>query len=121
MALMRNMPPQEQVEEWLRRIHIDGFSDSHTFTEHTFPFEAFNEVLLEAEPYYYPCKAKLYLHCPMTMKRAMTVLRQLVRPHGYTFMTHERLLSGRKFNEYYLIPEIIQPLEPLKVNAVYFE
>jgi hypothetical protein len=120
MAL-REIPSADLVVDWLRRIHIEGFSDSHTFNEHTFPFDEFGGILLEAEPYYYPCKARNYLHGPITMKRAMTVLRQLVRPHGYTFMTHERLQTGRKFNEYYLIPEIVQPLAPLTVNAIYFE
>ena len=120
-SLFSEVPSTEQVEEWLCRIQIMGFSDSHAFNEHTFPFEEFGSILLELEPYYFPCKSSIYLHRSMTMKRAMTVLRQLVRPHGYTFMTHERLLSGHKYNEYYLISEVMLPFAPLTVNAVYFE
>lgn len=120
MAL-REIPSYEQVIEWLNRIHINGFNDSHAFNEHTFPFEEFGRILLEIEPYYYPCKALNYLYGPMTIKRTVTVLRQLVRPYGYTLMTHERLLSGHKFNEYYLISEIAQTLAPLTVNSIHFE
>lgn len=105
-TLFREIPSHETVLDWLSLIQIAGFDDSHTFTERSFPFDAFNRILVEAEPYYYPCKAKVYLHRDMTMKRAMTVLRQLVKPFGYTFLTHERLSAGKKYNEYYLTPEV---------------
>jgi hypothetical protein len=104
-ALFRDIPTRDTVLGWLKLIQIYDFHDSHTFTETSFPFEDFNRILIEAEPYYFPCKATLYLHRPMTMKRVMTILRQLVKPHGYTFLTHERLSNGQKYNEYYLIPE----------------
>lgn len=104
-TLFREVPPREIVVEWLNLIQINGFDDSHTFTERSFPFDAFNCILMQAEPYYYPCKARIYLHRDMTMKRAMTVLRQLVKPFGYTFLTHERLSAGKKYNEYYLSSE----------------
>ena len=105
-TLFREVPSRDTVIEWLNLIQITGFDDSHTFTERSFPFEAFNRILMEAEPYYYPCKARIYLHRDITMKRAMTVLRQLVKPHGYTFFTHERLSAGKKYNEYYLSPDM---------------
>jgi hypothetical protein len=119
-SLFREVPDKDQVIAWLKEIKIDGLTDSHTFTEATFPFDAFNQVLLEAEPFYFPCKARTYLHRSMNMKRAMTVLRQLVRPHGYTFMTHERLQTGQKYNEYYLMPEVSFPLAPITVNTIEF-
>lgn len=104
-TLFREVPSRETVIEWLNLIQITGFDDSHTFTERSFPFDAFNRILVEAEPYYYPCKARIYLHRDMTIKRVMTVLRQLVKPFGHTFLTHERLSAGKKYNEYYLSPE----------------
>jgi hypothetical protein len=120
--VFREIPDKEQVAEWLKRIQILNFSDFHTFTERTFPFDAFNEILLEVEPYYFPCKARTYLHRDLTMKRVMTVLRQLVRPHGYTFLTHERLINGQKCYEYYLSPLVmVGPVSPLKVRHLDFD
>ena len=118
--VFRSIPDKEQVVEWLQRIQIHDFTDFHTFTERTFPFEDFNGILLELEEYYYPCKARTYLHRDMNMKRAMTVLRQLVRPHGYTFLTHERLINGQKCYEYYLAPDGEVKLSPLKVIPLDF-
>ena len=113
--VFRSVPDKEIVANWLARLHILNFSDFHTFTERSFPFEAFNGILLEVETYYFPCKARTYLYRDMTMKRVMTVLRQLVRPHGHTFLTHERLINGQKCYEYYLAP--LEAHEPLKVGG----
>ena len=95
-------PERELVVEWLQRLKICDFEDAHIITEAAFDFEAFNTILLELEPYYYPCKARIYLHRDMTMKRAMTVLRQIVKPHGYTFYSRERLIANIKVVEYWL-------------------
>ena len=119
-SVFRELPTEELVIEWLNKIQINGFSDMHSITEKSFLFDAFNEILLELEPYYFPCKSKLYLHRDMNMKRAMTVLRQIVKPFGYTFNTHERLVAGDKYNEYYIVPETFINSEPLKVNTIEF-
>jgi hypothetical protein len=103
-SVFRICPPKEQVLEWLQRLKIADFDDSHIVTESAFDYDEFNGILLELEPYYYPCKA-IYLHRDMNMKRALTVLRQMVKPYGYTFNTRERLIAGNKINEYWLTPE----------------
>lgn len=118
--VFREIPTKEQIIEWLQRVQIRDFSDFHTFTEQTFSFDNFNSILLELDAYYYPCKARIYLHRSMNMKRAMTVLRQLVRPQGYTFLTHERLINGQKCYEYYLAPMGEASLSPLKVTPIDF-
>jgi hypothetical protein len=103
--VFRIIPDEVQVIEWLRTLNIHGWSDSHVFTETTFPWPAFESLLLQLEPYYFPCKARQYLYKEMTMNSAITVLRQLVRLFGYTFRTHERFAHGRKYSEYYLTME----------------
>ena len=119
-SVFREIPPESSVLEWLAKLQIHGFRDTHSLTEKSFLFDGFNEILLEIEPYYYPCKAKIYLHREINMKRAITVLRQIVKPFGYTFLTHERLVAGEKYNEYYLGPETFIPAEPLKVGTIDF-
>ncbi len=112
-SVFRSVPTKETTLEWLHRIQINDFDDAHAITETAFNFDEFNAILLELEPYYYPCKAAIYLHRPLTMKRALTILRQLVKPHGYTFLTRERLIAGNKVTEYWLAPEIVDCAQPL--------
>ncbi len=120
-SVLREIPLKEKVEEWLHLVKINGFNDNHTFTEESFCWPGFDQLLLECEPYYYPCKAAKFLHGAMTMNRAMTILRQIVRPHGYTFRTRERLAHRRKYNEYFLTPDgVLMPPRP-STNIITFE
>jgi hypothetical protein len=111
--IFRETPSRDQVLEWLTSLQFNGFQDSHPFTEFTFAREPFSRLLLEIETYYFPCKARTYLHRDMTMPRIITVLRQLLRPYNYTIRTHERFIHNKKCYEYYISPlESIQPPPP---------
>lgn len=114
---LRWRPGREVVIEWLQRLKINDFDDAHIITEAAFDFDAFGSILLEVEPYYYPCKARIYLHRDMTMKRAITVLRQIVKPFGYTFYTRERLVASVKVNEYWLGAETAPLLKTLNPST----
>jgi hypothetical protein len=120
--IFREIPSKTEVEEWLALIQIHGLSDSHSITEETFSWDSFNQILLKAEPYYFPCKAKKFLHKQdMEMKNAITVLRQIVKPHGYTFRTHERVAHGKKYYEYFLTKDLINlPTKPT-TNVITFD
>ncbi len=119
--IFRELPTREQVLEWLASLQINGFQDSHPFNEFTFPREPFSRILLEIEPYYFPCKVRTYLHREMTMPRIVTVLRQLLRPFNYTVRTHERFIHNKKSYEYYVSPlESLQP-PPLTINILNFD
>ena len=120
--IFREIPSKTEVEEWLALIKIYGLSDSHTITEGTFQWTAFDELLLKAEPYYFPCKAMKFLHkSDMQMKDAITVLRQIVRPFGYTFRTHERVAHGKKYYEYFLAADLTSlPSKPV-TNILTFD
>jgi len=101
--LFSEIPSLNIVETWLQRLKI---FKGHVFSEDGFDWNIFNEILLEIEPYYYPCKAKKYLYRSHKMTSALTVLRQMVKPHGMKFNTHERLVHRKKFYEYYLVPNL---------------
>jgi hypothetical protein len=118
--VFRIIPDEDQAIEWLRRVNIHGWSDSHVFTEASFPWPVFEAILLELETYYFPCKAQKYLYREMNMNAAITVLRQLVRPFGYTFRTHERFAHGRKYSEYYLAMERMSALVVPTTNVITF-
>ncbi len=108
--LFSEIPSLEIVNEWLEILKI---RQGHVFSEEGFNWIGFDRVLLEVEPYYYNCKAKKYLHREHTINTALTVLRQLVKPHGLMFRTHERFIHRKKHYEYYLVPDLSKlPTKP---------
>lgn len=116
--LFSEIPPLNVVQEWLETLKI---FKGHVFTEESFDWDVFNRILLEAEPYYYPCKARKYLYREHKMTTALTVLRQLVKPHGLTFRTHERLAHRKKFYEYFLGPDLTTLPDKPPTNMITFE
>lgn len=119
--IFREVPTREQMLEWLSDLQLSGFEDSHPFNEFTFPREPFSRVLLEIEPYYYPCKARAYLYREMTMPRIVTVLRQILRPFNYTIRTHERFIHNKKSYEYYISPLEALHIKPPSTNLINFD
>jgi hypothetical protein len=62
------------------------------------------DLIPELEQYYIPCKARIYLR-NMTEKKAITVLKQILRLHGYCLNSYERNVCHRKIIFYRLISE----------------
>ena len=116
--LFSEIPRAETVNEWLERLKI---RQGHVFGEEGFDWSVFEQILLEIEPYYYPCKAKIYLHREHKMTTVLTVLRQLVKPHGLTFHTHERLVHRKKYYEYYLVPDLAALPDRPATNQITFD
>lgn len=57
--------------------------------------------------YYLPCKAKVYLENDnMTEKRAITILKQVLRLHGYHLYSKEKNVNNRKIIFYQLLNEL---------------
>lgn len=62
------------------------------------------ELKAELEMYYLPCKSKIYLE-NMTEKRSITVLKQVLRLHGYFLLSKEKNVNNKKIIFYHLINE----------------
>lgn len=58
----------------------------------------------ELEIFYLPCKAKIYL-AGLTEKKALTVLKQVLRLHGYHLLSQEKNMNNKKVIFYRLISE----------------
>lgn len=58
------------------------------------------------EPYYLPCKAKIYMDpVGMNEKRAITVLKQVLRLYGYNLVSKEKNVNNRKIIFYQLLSD----------------
>jgi hypothetical protein len=58
----------------------------------------------QLEQYYLPCKAKMYLGV-INEKRAITILKQVLRLHGYFLISREKNVNNKKIIFYQLINE----------------
>lgn len=85
--------------------NLSGLTDMHMFSKKE--IEALNTVKLleeireELSTYYLRCKSNIYLH-DITPKKALTILKQVVRLYGYGVESHEKNINNKKFIYYRL-------------------
>lgn len=66
-----------------------------------------NQLRASLEDFYLPCKAKVYLDTDnMNEKRAITILKQVLRLHGYHLHSKEKNVNNRKIIFYQLLNEL---------------
>jgi hypothetical protein len=85
----------ELVLDILRSLHFTGLDDGRLFHKNDISLSAFEDWLPLLEPYYLPCKSKLFLH-NFNIQKAITVLRHLLRAHDYKLRAYEKVHQGVK-------------------------
>ena len=84
---------------------LNGLSDRRSFKKQDLvalgTVRRINEIKEILDEYYLPCKSKLYLD-DMTEKKAVTVLRQILRLFEYHIASKERNISNKKIIFYTL-------------------
>ena len=103
--LFRKKPTEDVVNDVLKSLHFAGLGDARLFSKHDISAEAFEEWLPILEPYYLPCKAKLFLY-DFNKSKAITVLRHLLRAHGYKLRTYEKVNQKIKQTLYQIEREV---------------
>jgi len=88
--IFRSHPPKELIEASLQTMHLTGLTDSTWFSKSCINLQALEEILPELEPYYLPCKAKEYLHNPLTPARGLVIIRQLLDTQKISVTKKER-------------------------------
>ena len=102
--LFRCTPPKEFVESILRTIGLIGLHDLRWFSKDELKVGEQDEWLPQLYPYYLPCKAKRFLHEALDCGRMITILRHILRPHGYDLHVQERLYREQKHSLYQIQP-----------------
>lgn len=87
------------VEELLIHIGFLGLHDKKVFTKFDIPKDKFEEILIQIEPYYIPCKAKRFLY-DLNEGKQITILRHLLRAIGYDLLVQEKVLHNIKSTTY---------------------
>ena len=103
--LFRKKPTLELVSAILQALKFSGLSDARLFSKTDIDIATFEVWLPELEPFYLPCKAILFLHT-FTHDRAITVLRHLLRAHGYKLRAYEKVHQGAKQTLYQMEREV---------------
>lgn len=102
----------KRPDEYLLEILMDCFKlenlqDTTMFTKKDLAeygtVGKINEKRGEFEKYYLPCKGKKYLN-ELTEKKAMTVLKQIVKTFDYFVFSKEKYIDGEKFITYQVVP-----------------
>lgn len=107
--LFRKRPMLELVEQILQALHFTGLEDGRAFQKSDIDVAAFEELLPLLEPYYLPCKAKLFLY-EFSQAKAITVIRHLLRAQGYKLRAYEKVSQGVKQTLYQIERDTFAPL-----------
>ena len=107
--LFRKKPSLELVVDILIGLKFSGLNDARLFTKNDIPIEIFEEYLPLLDPYYLPCKSKLFLQ-EFDTNKAVTVLRHLLRAHGYKMRAYEKVHQGAKLTYYQFEKERFEDL-----------
>ncbi len=103
--LFKKIPSEDFVIKLLNIYGINGFDINYIFTKDSLilnnTLSKINEIINELEDFYLPCKKKIYLK-NITIKRAITILRQFVKVYNYNIESSEKFNNYKKYLEYKL-------------------
>ena len=106
--LFKQKPSIEVVIELLNLYGIDGLDDDKQFNRNNLinlclidNLNNFKSKLIE---YYLPCKRKVYLE-DLTIKKSITILRQVLKLYDYIVKSNERWIKGEKIIVYQILPK----------------
>jgi hypothetical protein len=101
-AVFRVPPPKELVEKLVNPYGLQHIHDTSWFTKSTIRLQEIEQLLPELEPYYTPCKAKELLYDSLTVQRAITILRQVLKAQNIDLIAKEQTCGGVKGTWYQL-------------------
>lgn len=105
--LFKKKPTLEFVVKVAAFYNIKEFKESQKFTisdlKSLGTVEKLNEIMDEFKEYYIKCKAKKYLE-NLNEKKAVTVMRQLLKSINYNIISKEKYANGLKYLEYRVEP-----------------
>lgn len=106
--LFKKKPSKEFIEEILQLYGINNFEDNKQFTrkdlENINLCENLNNVANKFQDYYLPCKFKIYLQ-DISIKKSITLLRQLLKLYDYNVKSNEKYIKGEKIIVYQILPK----------------
>jgi hypothetical protein len=103
--IFRKKPPPELVLRALAAFGLKSLSDASWFSKSHIRMEVLEGCLIDLESYYMPCKAEVYLYKELTVARAITILRHILKVNGVHLSSVEKARGGKKTIWYQIIPK----------------
>lgn len=117
--LFKIVPSFELVTEVIKTFGLTDFNDNRNFSRRDLSILGTVDKIIELKPElekcYLPCKSRTYLN-DLNNKNVITILRQIVRPHGYLVYSREKYIRGDKFIIYQLIPSEQRYYRPMAID-----
>jgi hypothetical protein len=99
----------EVLHKLLSAFGLNGLNDKQLFSKFDLiqigTLKKVELLKLELSNYYLPCKAKVYLE-NLTEKKIITILKQVLRLHGYYLQSREKNINTRKIIFYQIVSEV---------------
>lgn len=106
--LFKQKPSLEIVNELLILYGIEGLDDDKQFNRNNLInlnlIDNLNNFKQKLIDYYLPCKRKVYLE-DLTIKKSITILRQILKLYDYIVKSNERWIKGEKIIVYQILPK----------------
>jgi hypothetical protein len=106
--LFKKKPNKEFIEEILNLYGINNFEDNKQFTRKDLEkIDLCNNLIKFSDhfkEYYLPCKFKIYMN-NITIKKSVTLLRQLLKLYNYNVKSNEKYIKGEKIIVYQVLPK----------------
>ena len=101
----RVTPPKELVGRILEAVGLGTglATDTRWFRKEELRLEGAEEWLAELESYYYPCKARRFLYGRSLQESIITILRQIITPHGARLDAMEKKQGGERDTLYRIV------------------
>ncbi len=102
----------------LRCFGLNDLSDRRFFSKHDIiraqTVKKIQEMKSDLYSFYLPCKARIYLDEPMNEKRAVTILKQVLRLHDHLLVSKERNVNKKKTIFYQLVGKYEPALKQMR-------
>ena len=118
--LFKKHPTNELFLKVINSFGLSNVSDTRSFSRKDLKVlktvEKIEELKSELNECYLPCKSRTYLN-DLTPKNVITILRQVVKNHGYEVYSREKYIRGDKFIIYQLIPREQRCYRPVNIET----
>ena len=106
--LFTKKPSKELIEKLISSFGLTGFSDDKVFSKRDIDkyssIQKIKEFKDELSVCYLPCKRKIYIE-DLTIKKSITILRQILKLYDHVVKSNERWIKGEKIIVYQILPK----------------
>ena len=105
--LFNKQPTEKILYKLLKCFDLKNLDDNKIFTKKDLnelkSTDMINDIIIELNEYYLPCKSKKYL-VDLNNKKIITILRQFLKCFDYFVFSKEKYIQGEKYISYQLMP-----------------